>query len=414
VLLTDIDLASHDFFVDAFPHEAFRLLREHDPVHWQPEPPPNHGFWAITKYHDVETVIDDPATYSSERGGVILEEMAPDELDARKSMMETDPPRHTRMRKIASPLFTPRAMKEYEGYCRDIARDVLDKALAKGEFDFVLEVAKELPIRVLVRILGVPDEDTDRLIEWGDTMIGNTDPEYTSFVIDRDDTSDYRLMPFRSPAAADMMNYGHRMAEIRQDDPQSDLVTKLVHAEVDGDRLSTRDFDNFFVLLVVAGNETTRNGISHGMQALMDNPDQLRLLQDDPSLIPGAVEEMLRYGSPTIMFRRTATRDTELRGVTIKENDKVVVWFASANYDEEIFPDPFRFDVTRKPNRHFAFGAGGPHFCLGAPLARLEMRVMFEELLPRIERIEPAGEVSRLRSNFINGIKHMPVRVVGA
>jgi cytochrome P450 len=412
VLLTDIDLASHDFFVDAFPHEAFRLLREHDPVHWQPEPPPNHGFWAITKYHDVETVIDDPATFSSERGGVILEEMASDELEARKSMMETDPPRHTRMRKIASPLFTPRAMREYEGYCRDIARDVLDKALAKGEFDFVLDVAKELPIRVLVRILGVPDEDTDRLIEWGDTMIGNTDPEYTSLVIDRDDTSDYRLMPFRSPAAADMMNYGHRMAEIRQGDPQSDLVTKLVHAEVDGDRLSTRDFDNFFVLLVVAGNETTRNGISHGMQALMDNPDQLKQLQDEPSLIPGAVEEMLRWGSPTIMFRRTATRDTELRGVHIKENDKVVVWFASANYDEEVFPDPFRFDVTRTPNRHFAFGAGGPHFCLGAPLARLEMRVMFEELLPRIKGMEWAGEVSRLRSNFINGIKHMPVRVV--
>jgi cytochrome P450 len=412
VLLTDIDLASHDFFVDAFPHEAFRLLREHDPVHWQPEPPPNHGFWAITKYHDVETVIDDPATYSSERGGVILEEMAPDELDARKSMMETDPPRHTRMRKIASPLFTPRSMREYEGYCRDIARDVLDKALAKGEFDFVLDVAKELPIRVLVRILGVPDEDTDRLIQWGDTMIGNTDPEYTSFVIDRDDTSDYRLMPFRSPAAADMMNYGHEMAEIRRADPQNDLVTKLVHAEVDGDRLSTRDFDNFFVLLVVAGNETTRNGISHGMQALMDNPDQLRLLQDDPSLIPSGVEEMLRWGSPTIMFRRTATRDTELRGVKIAEGDKVVVWFASADYDEEVFPDPFRFDVRRSPNRHFAFGAGGPHFCLGAPLARLEMRVMFEELLPRIASMEPAGEVSRLRSNFINGIKHMPVRVV--
>jgi cytochrome P450 len=412
VLLTDIDLASHDFFVDAFPHEAFRLLREHDPVHWQPEAPPNHGFWAITKYHDVETVIDDPATYSSERGGVILEEMAPDELDARKSMMETDPPRHTRMRKIASPLFTPRSMREYEGYCRDIARDVLDKALAKGEFDFVLDVAKELPIRVLVRILGVPDEDTDRLIEWGDTMIGNTDPEYTSFVIDRDDTSDYRLMPFRSPAAADMMNYGHEMAEIRRADPQNDLVTKLVHAEVDGDRLSTRDFDNFFVLLVVAGNETTRNGISHGMQALMDNADQLRLLQDDPSLIPSAVEEMLRWGSPTIMFRRTATRDTELRDVRIAEGDKVVVWFASADYDEEVFADPFRFDVRRSPNRHFAFGAGGPHFCLGAPLARLEMRVMFEELLPRIASMEPAGEVSRLRSNFINGIKHMPVRVL--
>ena len=409
MLLTDIDLASHDFFVDEFPHEAFRLLREHDPVHWQPERPPNHGFWAVTKYHDVETVIDDYSRFSSERGGVILEEMAPDELEARKSMMETDPPRHTRMRKIASPLFTPRAIREYEGYVREITRGVLDRALPKGEFDFVDEISRELPIRVLVRILGVPDEDTDTLIEWGDQMIGNTDPEYARLVVDRDDTSDYRLMPFRSPAAADMMAYGHRMADIRRADPQSDLVTKLVHAEVEGERLSTRDFDNFFVLLVVAGNETTRHGISHAMLALMEHPDQWQLLRDDPSLMPGAVEEMLRYGSPTMKFRRTATRDTELRGVRIREGDKVVVWFVSANYDEEVFPEPFRFDVTRTPNRNFAFGAGGPHFCLGAPLARLEMRVMFEELLPRVADMELAGDVIRLRSNFINGIKHMPV-----
>ena len=220
-------------------------------------------------------------------------------------------------------------------------------------------------------------------------------------------------MPFRSPAAADMMNYGHRMAEIRQGDPQSDLVTKLVHAEVDGDRLSTRDFDNFFVLLVVAGNETTRNGISHGMQALMDHPDQLQLLQDDPSLIPSAVEEMLRWGSPTIMFRRTATRDTELRGVTIKRGrqGRGVVRVGELRRGGLPRPVPLR-RARALPTAHFAFGAGGPHFCLGAPLARLEMRVIFEELLPRIERIEPAGEVSRLRSNFINGIKHMPVRVL--
>jgi cytochrome P450 len=229
--------------------------------------------------------------------------------------------------------------------------------------------------------------------------------------VDRDDTSDYRLMPFRSPAAADMMAYGHRMAEIRRVDPRDDLVTKLVAAEVDGERLSTRDFDNFFVLLVVAGNETTRHGISHGMLALMEHPEQLQRLRDDPSLMPGAVEEMLRYGSPTMMFRRTATQDTELRGVRIRRDDKVVVWFISANYDEEVFPEPFRFDVTRAPNRNFAFGAGGPHFCLGAPLARLEMRVMFEELIPRVAGIEPTGEPIRLRSNFINGIKHMPVRV---
>jgi cytochrome P450 len=411
VLITEIDLASPDFFVPEPPHEALRVLREHDPVHWQPEPPPNHGFWAITKYRDLETVMHDPLTFSAEKAGVILEEMAPDELAARQSMMETDPPRHTRLRKIVSPLFTPRAVKEYEGYCRELARDILDKALAEREFDFVEEISRQLPIRVLARILGVPYEDTDRLIEWGDRMIGNADPEYADLVVGRDDTSQYRLLPFRSPAAAELCDYGHAMADWRRYDPQDDLVSKLVHAQVDGQSLNTVEFDNFFSLLVVAGNETTRHSITHGMLALMDHPDDARRLVADPSLIPAAVEEMLRWGSVTMQFRRTATRDTELADVPVRKGDKVVVYFISANYDEDVFDDPFRFDITRDRNPHVAFGSGGPHFCLGAPLARMEMRVMFEELLPRLARVELAGPISRLRSNFINGIKHMPVRV---
>lgn len=411
MLLTDIDLASHDFFISEPPHEALRLLREHDPVHWQPEPPPNHGFWAVTKYRDVETVMREPARFSSERGGVILEEMAPDEMAARQSMMELDPPRHTRMRKIVSPLFTPRAVREYEGYCRELARGVLDRALAKSELDFVEEISAQLPIRVLARILGVPYEDTDKLIHWGDRMIGNADPEYADLLVDKDDTSAYRLLPFRSPAAAELCEYGHAMADRRREDPHDDLVTKLVHAEVDGQRLTTVEFDNFFSLLVVAGNETTRHSITHGMLALMDRPDQMARLVADPSLIPQAVEEILRWGSVTMQFRRTATKDTKIRGVPICLGDKVVVYFISADYDDEVFPEPFRFDVTRDPNPHMAFGSGGPHFCLGAPLARMEIRVMFEELLPRIKRIELIGPISRLRSNFINGIKHMPVRV---
>jgi cytochrome P450 len=411
VLITEIDLASPDFFVPAPPHEALRVLREHDPVHWQPEPLPNHGFWAVTKYRDLETVMHDPLIFSAERAGVILEEMAPDELAARQSMMETDPPRHTRLRKIVSPLFTPRAVKEYESYCRELARAILDKALAEREFDFVEAISRELPIRVLARILGVPYEDTDRLIEWGDRMIGNADPEYADLVVGRDDTSQYRLLPFRSPAAAELCDYGHAMADRRRDDPQEDLVSKLVHAEVDGQSLTTVEFDNFFSLLVVAGNETTRHSITHGMLALMDHPGDLHRLAADPSLIPAAVEEMLRWGSVTMQFRRTATRDTELGDVPVREGDKVVVYFISANYDEEIFADPFRFDIAREPNPHVAFGSGGPHFCLGAPLARMEMRVMFEELLPRLARVELVGLVSRLRSSFINGIKHMPVRV---
>ena len=411
MLLTDIDLASHDFYVDEVPHWAFRLLREKDPVHWQPESPPNHGFWAVMKHDDVDTVLNDPSTFSSQRAGVILEEMAPDELQARRSMMELDPPRHTRMRKIVSPLFTPRAVREYEGYCRDLARQILDRALERQEFDFVEEISAQLPIRVLARILGVPDDDTDQLIAWGDRMIGNADPEYTDAVVDKVDTSAYRLLPFRSPAAAELTAYGHRMAELREADPHNDLVSKLVLAEVEGERLTKVQFDNFFSLLVVAGNETTRHSITHGMLALIEHPEEMERLASDLSLMPTAVEEILRWGSVTMQFRRTATRNTELRDVRISEGDKVVVYFISAGFDEEVFMDPYRFDITRNPNPHMAFGSGGPHFCLGAPLARMEIRVMFEELLPRLKRVELAGPISRLRSNFINGIKHMPVRV---
>src|SRR5438128_711487 len=256
--------------------------------------------------------------------------MAPDELAARQSMMETDPPRHTRLRKIVSPLFTPRAVREYQSYCRELARALLDKALAEREFDFVEEISRQLPIRVLARILGVPYEDTDKLIEWGDRMIGNADPEYADLVVGRDDTSQYRLLPFRSPAAAELCEYGHAMADRRRHDPQSDLVSKLVHAEVDGQSLSTVEFDNFFSLLVVAGNETTRHSITHGMLALMDHPQYMHRLTTEPSLIPAAVEEMLRWGSVTMQFRRTATRDCRIGDTAVREGDKVVGYFISA------------------------------------------------------------------------------------
>jgi cytochrome P450 len=412
--LAEIDLIDPDVYAERVPWDWFEFLRREHPVFWHPEEPPNHGFWSVMRYHDLDRVMNDPATFSSARGGIILEEMEPDALEARRSMMETDPPRHTRMRKIVSPLFTPRAIREYEPFCRDLARAVVDRALPKGEFDFVDEVARQLPIRVLARILGVPDEDTDRLIEWGDRMIGNMDPEYADLLVDRDDTTAYRLLPFRSPAAAELTEYGHAMAERRRDDPRNDLCSKLVHAEVDGQRLTKYEFDNFFSLLVVAGNETTRHSITHGMLALMDHRDELRRLRDDLSMMPFAVEEMLRYGSPTMQFRRTARRDVELGGQQVREGDKVVVWYVSANRDEDVFPDPNRFNVTRTPNPEVAFGSGGPHFCLGAPLARMEIRVMFEELLPRLRDIEATAPVSRLRSNFINGVKHMPVRATAA
>ena len=232
--------------------------------------------------------------------------------------------------------------------------------LPKEEFDFVEEISRELPIRVLARIMGVPDKDLPMCVELGDAMIAQADPEYSRAVIDKEDTSEYRLLPFRSPAAVELMAYGHELAEERRAQPRDDLVTKLVQAEIDGERLSEREFDNFFCLLIVAGNETTRHSITHGMRALVDHPDQWQRLRDDPGLMPLAAEEMLRYGSPTMHFRRTAMRDLELRGTQIREGDKVVVWFVSGNYDEEVFPEADRFDVGRDPNPHMAFGSGGP------------------------------------------------------
>ncbi|HYX79940.1 MAG TPA: cytochrome P450, partial [Actinomycetota bacterium] len=371
------------------------------------------GFWAITRFHDIEEILRDPPSFSS-AGGVTLEEQSEEEVEARRSMIDMDPPRHPRLRRLVSKLFTRSAVSQYEPFVREQARLVLDRALPKGRFDFVEEVSRELPIRVLARIMGVPDPDLPLCIELGDAMIAQADPEYSRAVIDKEDTSEYRLLPFRSPAAVELMHYGHGLAEARRKEPTDDLVTKLVQAEVDGERLSEREFDNFFCLLIVAGNETTRHAITHGVLALVDHPDQWQRLREEPEVMPLAAEEILRYASPTMHFRRTATHDLELHGTTIRQGDKIVVWFVSGNFDEEVFPEAERFDVGRDPNPHMAFGSGGPHVCLGAHLARLEVRVMFEELVPRLRELEVVGPIERLRSNFINGVKHLPVRVSAA
>jgi cytochrome P450 len=404
-----IDLTSHDVFADGIPHDFFAAKRRDEPVFWHPDRAPIRGFWCVTKHEDLVAVHKDPRTYSSEVGQVRIEDLEPDEIEARKSMLETDPPRHSRLRKIVSAAFTPRAVAEYEDYARELARNLVDRALSNAEIDFVEEISAPFPINVLVRILGAPPEDAPRLIDLGNRMIAKEDPEYSG--ADDGDPSAYRLLPFGSPAAVELIEYGDLLARKRRKTPGDDLVTKLVHAEVDGERLSEQEFANFFALLVIAGNETTRQAISHGMLALMDEPDQLRQLAQDRSLSAVATEEILRWSTPVFYFRRTATCETELRGVRIREGDKVVNWYISANFDDDVFVDPHRFDVRREPNEHVTFGKYGPHYCLGAYLARLEIRVMFEELLPRLERIELTGAISRVRSNFINGIKHMPVRI---
>jgi cytochrome P450 len=405
-----IDLVNPDNYVERVPFEWFDFLRREHPVFWHDEPAGNKGFWAVTRYDDLVAIHMDWDTYSSERGAVSLEELDEEQLAIRRSMLETDPPRHRELRNICNRRFSARGVGAYEDFIRDIAVKVLDRALEKQEFDFVLEISKELPIRFLCAIFTVPQEDAPMLIRWGDAMIGNQDPEFTDAVVDQVDTEEYRNLPFRSPIALDLFEYAHRQRDLRLADPQDDVITALTVAQREG-VMSEHDYDNYFGLLMIAGNETTRHTISHGMQALLENPDQMQRLKDDPSLIPSAVDETLRWATPVMHFRRTATRDLELRGQPIREGDKVVTWYISANRDEEQFPEPYRFDVSRKPNEHVTFGPGGPHFCLGAHLAKLETKVLFQELLPRLRSIELTGPVERMRSNFVNGIKHMPVRV---
>jgi cytochrome P450 len=403
----------NDAFTDEVPYAMFDWLRQNDPVRWY-DWPHGRGYWAITRHDDLVAVHKDTKTFSSETGATALEDLAPDAIEARKSMIDTDPPRHTRLRGLVNREFTPRAVAAYENLLRELTRVILDEALPLGEFDFVEHVAAPLPIQVLCRILGVPPEDNLLLIDWGDRMIGSTDPAMSDMSYEHPDSDAYRLLPFRSPAAVELWRYGHGIAEQRRTEPEDDIVSKLVHAEIDGERLTAREFDVMFLLLVVAGNETTRQAIAHGMLALMEHPEELSRLRDDPSLMPTAVDEIIRWATPVLHFRRTATCDVELRGQTIREGDKVVTWYISANRDELVFDDPYRFDVGRRPNDHVSFGRGGPHFCLGAHLAKLEVKVMFEELLPRLQSIEPAGPPERIRTNFTNAFRAMPVRVVAS
>ncbi|MGZ4154732.1 MAG: cytochrome P450 [Actinomycetota bacterium] len=408
--LDRIELANPDSYVERIPFEWFDELRREHPVSWHEEPAPNHGFWAVMRYDDLTAIHMDWKTYSSETGAVALEELDEEQLRIRKTMLETDPPRHTELRSICSKKFSGRGVAVYADFIRDVARNVLDRALPEGEFDFVSEISRELPIRFLCTIFTVPQEDAPQLIAWGDRMLANQDPELADLVVDRDDTEKYRLLQFRSPAALEVFEYAARQRDARLDEPTEDVITALTLAQREG-TLDERELLNYFAILMIAGNETTRHTISSGMLALMQHPDQLQLLKDDPSLIPSATEEILRWATPVLHFRRTATRDVELRGQRIKAGDKVVTWYISANRDESVFPDPYVFDVTRKPNDHVTFGPGGPHFCLGAHLARLETKILFQELLPRLASIELAGPVERIRSNFVNGIKRMPVRV---
>jgi cytochrome P450 len=410
--LAEVDLADPGNFTDGItPWRMFHTLRHEDPVHWQPEPAPNAGFWAVTRHEDIVRVDRDAQTFTSTRF-VNLEEVDDDQIAKRASILEMDGVRHRALRGLLQRQFGATVINGYADFLRGLTARTLDAALAKGSFDFVAEVSADFPINVLARLLDVPEEDNKQLIEWGNRIIGNTDPDYADVLLHSEESERYRDLPFRSPASLEVFAYGRELARQRRGGAGSDLVSRLVNETPrDGVPLSERDFDNYFLLLVVAGNETTRHAISHSMLALIQHPGQLDLLRRDPSLIPGAVEEFLRWASPVYHFRRTATRDVELGGKLIRQGDKVVMWYASGNRDEEVFGDPYAFDVTRQTNDHVTFGKGSPHLCLGNLLARTEIRIMFEELIPRLADIRVTGEVPRVRSNFVNGIKRLPVEV---
>ena len=411
VPLDQVDLADLDAFSRNEAWGQFDVLRREDPVHWNPEPGPGSGFWSVTRHDDVVAVDRDAETFTSTEY-VNMEEVDDDLKDLRRSILETDGVRHRALRRLLQRDFGGRTLVRFEEFLRGLTWGTVDAALRKHEFDFVKEISADFPIQVLARMLDVPDEHTTQLIEWGNKMIGNTDPDYADVLMTDAASDQYKHLPFRSPAALEVFEYGRELARRRKGGDGEDLVSHLVNrVPEDGEPLSATDFDNYFLLLVVAGNETTRHTISQAMLALIQHPDQLALLQDQPELIPNAVEEMLRWASPVYHFRRTATRDVELRGKAIKAGDKVVMWFASGNRDEDVFVAPYDFDVTRTPNDHVTFGKGGPHFCLGNALARMEIRLMFETLIPRINTVELAGDVSRVRSNFVNGIKTFPIRV---
>ncbi len=406
-----VNLLDHDLFADHEPWEVFDLLQREAPLYFHAEPE-GRGFWALTRYDDVQAVLRDPKTFSSEVGGAAtIEDLPEDVLAARRNLLELDPPKHGRYRRLISTSFTPGAVGRYEQWLRELIRHLLDRVLPMGSFDLVHELAAPIPIRVLGHQLGLPEEDLPHLIALGDRLLVDTDPGFVGELAYQTEREEDRYKPFGSPWAEELCAIGRAYYADRRACPRDDVLTLLARAEIDGEPLSERDLDNMFALLIVAGNETTRQAIALGTLALAQHPDEYARLREDRALIPSASEELLRYSSPVWFFRRTTTQPVRLRDVEIAAGEKIVVWFAAANRDPDHYPDPHRLDVARNPIDQLTFGRGGPHHCLGVHLARLEVRVFLEELVARVAEVELAGEPQRHRSNFTNGLKRLPVRV---
>jgi cytochrome P450 len=391
-----IDLTSTAVFNGGHPWDQYAWLRRHDPVHWHPEQD-GPGFWAVTRYADIRTVSRQPRLFSSAACGVMMAESSDEALLASRQMMLTmDPPQHDRFKLLVSRGFTPRNAETLRGRIEELAREIVDDVVERGECDLVHDIAGRLPSGLIAQLMGIPRADGERLYELTEIM----------------HTTDDAVAPphVKAAAVAEMLAYGGETAARKRMDPGDDIASVLVQAEIDGDRLTDGELQWFFLLLVNAGGDTTRNLLAAGVQLLFDHPDEwARLTGDLDGLLPTAIEEMLRYTSPVVHFRRTAMDDTVLHDQPISAGDKVMVFYGSGNRDEEVFPDPDRFDVGRDPNPHMAFGGGGPHLCLGLHVARIEIAVMLRELLTRLSDLAPAGRPEPLASNFITGVRSMPV-----
>ena len=397
-----IDLTAPETYRGDVPREVFRYLRNEQPVYWHEDPAQGVGFWAVTKQKDLDFVSKNPDLFSSSEKSCLLHESDPERLALmRMQMINMDPPDHLKYRRLVRNAFVPKKVDSYEARFQEIARDIVSKAVEGGRCEFVEDMASELPLIAICELMGVPIEKRKRLFELTNIMLGMDDPELTT--TEEDGTL----------AMMEMFFMAQELAEQHRANPQDDIVNVLLNGTVEDEPLTDEEFCHFFLLLIVAGNETTRTVTSHGMRLLMDHPDQYQMLVDNPDLLEGAIEEFLRFNPAVIAFRRTAMADLELGGKQIKKGDKIQMYYAAASADEDVFEDADAFDITRAQredvkNQHRAFGIG-EHFCLGSHLARLELKVIFEEMLKRVRHPRLDGEINWLRSNFIHGIKSMPI-----
>jgi cholest-4-en-3-one 26-monooxygenase len=406
VLPEGYDFTDPDVNWEAIPHDKYTALRLNEPMHWVEQPQSSRdgmaeesgtGYWAVTKHADVAAVSKDSKNFSSAENGAIIrfaEGMLREMVEMQRVMLlNQDPPEHSSTRHIISRGFTPRSIGALEEIMRTRAHGIVADAVQRGSGDFVTEVAAELPLQAIADLLGVPQEDRAKLFDWSNQMLASEDPDFQTAEPDL--------------AAAEVLGYAMTMAAERRADPRDDIVTKLINADKDGRGLTDDEFGYFFIILTVAGNETTRNAITHGMNAFLDNPDQWRLwVEERPETM---IDEVIRWATPVNVFQRTALNDVEVGGQLVKKGQRVGLFYGSANHDEDVFVDPFTFDITRSPNPHLAFGGHGAHYCIGANLARQEVRLIFEALAEGAPGISRLGEARRLRHGWINGIKELQV-----